>query len=328
MIASFKTNSTANLFFLFAYALILRWHSFLYPEIPVSQPTDGFLYLWLLKLLSSVGESAPVLYPFLALVLTLSQAITFNHLINNRKLLPKPNYLPALAYVLITSIFPEWWTFSAVLVVNSFMVWAWAMLNNLFNHPRPKAQVFNAGLLIGIASFIYFPAIAFSLLIIFALITLRPFNLSEWLVGIMGLATPYYFLFAFLFLGNNWNPFTYLPSLSVNLPDVQQDIWSWMAIVLLVVPFFFSGFYIQSNMLKMLIQVRKSWSLMLFYLIIALFIPFINFEPNFKLWTLCALPLAAFHGYTFFSAEKKWLPLVLHWLFVALALGLNIGASF
>lgn len=327
MIASFKTNSNANIFFLFAYALVLKWHSFLYPQIPVAQPTDGFLYAWLLQFLSPAGESAPVMYPFLVLILTLSQAITFNHLINNKKLLPKPNYLPALAYILITSIFPEWWLFSSILIINSLMVMVWAMLSSLFNHPRPKAQVFNAGLIVGVASFFYFPAIGFSVLILSALIILRPFNLSEWLVAILGVITPYYFLFAFLFLADTSNPLTYLPSISFSLPDVQQDIWSLGAMVLLAIPFFVSGFYIQNHMLRMLIQVRKSWGLMLLYLIITLLIPLVNFAPNFQRWILCAVPLAAFHGYTYFSAEKKWLPIVLHWIFVAVALGLNIGTG-
>ena len=185
----------------------------------------------------------------------------------------------------------------------------------------------NAGLVIGIASFLYFPAIGFSILIFFALVTLRPFHLSEWLVGILGIVTPYYFLFAFLFLGNTSNPLTYLPSVSVSFPKFQQDIWAWGAIVLLIVPFLISGFYIQGNILRMLIQVRKSWSLMLFYLLITLLIPFVNFASTFEYWILCALPFAAFHGYTFFYAEKKWLPVALHWLFVAFALGLNIWIS-
>ena len=88
MIAYFKTNSPVNVFLLFAYALILKWYSFLHPHVPVPQPTDGFLYLRLLNFLSPAGQSAPVIYPFIVLVLTLTQAISFNNLINNEKLLP------------------------------------------------------------------------------------------------------------------------------------------------------------------------------------------------------------------------------------------------
>jgi len=111
---------------------------------------------------------------------------------------------------------------------------------------------------------------------------------------------------------------------SISLPRFQQDLWAWAAIVLMIIPFLISGFYIQGNMLRMLIQVRKSWGLMLTYLVISIFIPFINSTSTFEYWILCALPFAAFHAYTFFYIEKRWIAAILHWLFVAFILALNI----
>lgn len=324
MINSFKTNSPVNVVLLLAYAFILKWYSFLHPYIPRPQVTDGFLYHKFLNFLAPAGQVVPVIYPLVVWVLTLTQAITFNNIVNNEKLLPRPNYLPAVSYILITSLFPEWNQLSSTLIVNSLMVSVWAILSRLFNHPRPKSQLFNAGIIVGLASFFYFPAIGFSILLFAALINLRPFHFSEWLVALLGILTPYYFLFAFIFLSGSWNPLTYLPSVSVSFPKFLQDIWAWGGIMLLVVPFLISGFYIQHHILRMLIQVRKSWSLMLVYLLIALFIPFINFTSTFEYWILCALPFAAFHGYTSFYAEKKWLPIVLHWVFVIFILALNI----
>ncbi|HRN58050.1 MAG TPA: hypothetical protein PLL71_16440, partial [Agriterribacter sp.] len=116
MTGAFKTNNPVNILLLLAYAFVLKWHAFVYPHIPAPQATDGFLYLKLLNFLSPAGQSLPVIYPFIVLALTLTQAITFNSLINNEKLLPKPNYLPAMAYMLITSLFPEWWQLSPALI--------------------------------------------------------------------------------------------------------------------------------------------------------------------------------------------------------------------
>lgn len=324
MIGSFKTNSPLNIVFLLVYGFVLKAYAFLHPHIPEAQATDGFLYHRFLAFLAPFGNAVPIIYPVIALVLILTQAISFTSFINNQKLLPKSTYLPALAYVMITSLFPEWWQLSSTLIVNSLLVWAWAKLSNLFNNPKPKTAIFNASMIIGLTSFLYFPALGFIILVFFALISMRPFQLSEWLIAILGLLTPYYFLFAILFLAGNWNPLTYLPSISISIPKFQYDMWAWVAIVLLVVPFLVSLFYIQGNLLKMLIQVRKSWGLMLVYLIIALLIPFINFASSFEYWILCALPFAAFHAYTYISAEKKWFPVVLHWLYVAFIIALNI----
>lgn len=324
MIGAFKTNSPLNIIFLLIYGCVLKFSAFLHPHIPVAQATDGFLYHRFLNFLAPFGKDFPIIYPIIVLVLVLWQAISFTNFINNQKLLPKATYLPAMAYVLITSLFPEWWQLSSALIVNSLLVWVWANLSSLFNSPKPKTIVFNASMVIGLTSFLYFPALAFIILVFFALISMRPFQLSEWVIAILGLLTPYYFLFSFLFLAGNWNPLTYLPSISVSIPKFQNDIWAWAAIVLLFIPFLISGFYIQGNILKMLIQVRKSWGLMLTYLIISLFIPFINFASSFEYWILCALPFAAFHAYTYFFAEKKWIPVIIHWLFVVFIIALNI----
>ncbi|MBS1748402.1 MAG: hypothetical protein JST63_00700 [Bacteroidetes bacterium] len=324
MIRYFQTNSPVNIVLLLVYAFLLKLYSFMHPHIPVAQATDGFVFVKLLVYLRTAGEFAPVIYPLIVLVLVLTQAIVFSNFLNKQKLLPKPNFLPAMAYVFITALFPEWWQLSSALIVNTLLVWVWASLSDLFNHSRPKALVYNTGLAVGITSFLYFPAIGFVVLIFFALIIMRPFQLSEWLIAVLGVLTPYYFLFAYLFLTKDWNPLTYLPSVSVSLPQFQQDIWAWMAIVLIIIPFLISGFYIQGNMLRMLIQVRKSWSLMLVYLFISMLIPFMNVVPGFEYWILCALPFAAFHAYTYFYAEKKWIPIVLHWLFVAFIVALNV----
>lgn len=327
MIGYFKSSNPVNFVFLLVYAFVLRWHSIIFPHIPVPQATDGFLYLKLLAFLKPVGDALPLIYPLIVIALTVLQAVILNNRIVNEKLLAKQNYLPALAYLFITSFFPEWWQLSSALIINSLMVWVWGMLTRLYNNPRPKALVFNAGMVVSIASFLYFPALGLLLLIFSALIIFRPFQISEWLVAILGLLTPYYFLFAFLFLGNNWNPLIFLPAISISVPEFpafQQDWWRLVAVVLLIIPFFISGFLIQGNILRMLIQVRKSWSLMLFYLIICILIPFINFTPVFEYWILCALPFAAFHSYTFFYTSKKWLQETLHWLIVAFILSLNL----
>lgn len=324
MTGTFKTSSPVNIIYLLLYAFLLKIYSFLHPHIPVAQGTDGFLYHKILNFLSPAGNAAPIIYPLIVLVLTLTQALSFNSIINNEKLLSKPSYLPAMAYVLATALFPEWWQLSSSLVINTLLIAVLGILAKLFNSNNPKTHVFNAGMIVGVASFFYFPAIAFILLIFFGLMILRPFSLSEWLVAILGVFTPYYFLFGILFLMNNWNPLTYLPSISVSIPRFQQDLWATGGIALLIIPFLIGGYYIQKNILRMLVQVRKSWYLMLLFLVITLLVPFINFSSTFEYWILCALPFAAFHSSAYSYADKKWIAIGLHWLMVFFIVALNI----
>ncbi|MBL0355678.1 MAG: hypothetical protein IPP72_01780 [Chitinophagaceae bacterium] len=109
-----------------------------------------------------------------------TQAIIFNQLANGQKLLQKPNYLIAMSYLLITSLFKEWNMLSAPLIVCSMLVWVWARMSSLNHAKNVKGALFNIGIVIGLSTFFYFPSIAFAALIIFGLVVIRPLS---WLNG-------------------------------------------------------------------------------------------------------------------------------------------------
>jgi hypothetical protein len=323
VVGLFRTNNPLSIVVLFFYGLVLKFSSFADPHIPVAQPTDGFLYHTLLWYLQGIGNRTPVIYPIFTYLLVFTQAITLNNLIINQRLLPKSNFLPAMSYLLITSFFPEWWQLSSTLIVNTMLVWVWARMSILFHNVKAKLLLFNIGVVLGICSFFYFPSLAFVILMIIALLITRAFRITEWLVGLLGITTPYYFLFAYLYLSNKWDPKAFIPSISLSYPQFQQTIWAWGAMLLLIIPFLISGFYIQRDILRMLIQVRKSWSLLLLYLLTALMVPFINTTSTFEYWILCAVPFAVFHANTFFNSRRALFHNTLYWVMVIFILALN-----
>ncbi len=150
--------------------------------------------------LNKVAGQLPAVYAVIAFLLLYTQAITFNQLANGQKFMQKPNYLTAMSYLLITSLFKEWNMLSAPLIVGSLMVWVWAKMSALNNTKNVTGTLFNTGIVIGIATFFYFPSIAFAALIIFGLVIIRPFKLAEWMVSLLGILTPWYFLLSFVFL--------------------------------------------------------------------------------------------------------------------------------
>ena len=77
------------------------------------------------------------------------------------------------------------------------------------------------------------------------------------------------------------------------------------------------NFFIQQNFRRQLIQARKSWNLIFLYLLVALFVPFVNATHTFDYWILCAVPLSAFLGAAFLYPARNWFPWLLHWLMVA-----------
>ena len=322
MTGTFKANNPYNTFLLLVYGLLLKLPMFLHPTIPTPQQTDGFLFKTLLGQISIIGNSVPAIYPIISFLLLYTQAVTFNKLSNDQRLMQKPNYLTGMAYLLITSLFKEWDILSAPLIVNTLLIWVWANMSGLYNNKNAKSTLFNIGMIIGISTFFYFPSIAFSLLIIAGLTVTRPFKLSEWLIALLGIFTPYYFLLAYVFLTDKWKGYK-LPGFSVSLPKFYESRWALAAIIIVLVATTIGLFYIQQNFRRQLVQTRKSWNLVFLYFLVAVFIPFINTSHSFQYWILCAVPLSAFVASAFLYPQKKWFPLLLHWLMVGFVIAFS-----
>jgi hypothetical protein len=313
---TFKANNPYNNFLLLVYGLLLKLHMFLHPVIPVEQKTDGFLFKALLAQLSGIGKTIPAIYPIIAFVLLYMQAIVFNKLVSDQRLMPRSNYLTAMSYLLVTSLFTEWNVLSASLIINTLLIWVWARMSALYNSPNPKTTLFNIGIAIGVCTFFYFPSIAFALLIVFGLAITRPFKLAEWLIALLGIITPYYFVLAIAFLTDRLKNYSF-PGIAFSYPKFYDSNWALAAIIIVLFATIVGLYYMQKNFLRQLVQSRKSWQLVFLYFLVAISIPFINATYTFQYWILCAVPLSAFVACAFLYPEKKWFPSWLHWIMVA-----------
>lgn len=314
MIGIFKQKNPGNALLLVVYALVLKFSMFLHPAAPILYPEDNYLYRLILRALDAVFHQAALPYAILSFLIIFAQATLFNRICNHNKLLPKPNFLPGMSYILITSLLPEWNHFSAPLLVNSVMIWVWYSMTELYNSQRPVSSIFNIGVWTGVVSLLYMPAMAFLLLVLFGLITMRPFRIREWLIGVLGFTFPYYFLFLILYLTGQWSWMKIVPHIVFTVPAIPSIIWTTLGIFWLVVPFIIGGYFVQKNLNKVLIQIRKNWSLLLLYLMVAVIIILINHADSYENWVVMAPAFAAFHAAAYYYPVRKTGPLILHWL--------------
>ncbi len=321
MIGIFKQKNPANILLLLVFGVLIKLPMFLHPHTPVVRSGDGVLFKVILKLLEPTGKLNPSLYPILAFGLLFLQAIMLTRFINTQRMMSRPTFFPGMAYMLITSLLPEWNYFSAPLIVNTILLFVLSGLFKIYNQPNAKGTIFNIGLALGIASFLFFPSITFVVWILLALAVMRPFRLNEWVLCILGITTPFYFYAIYLFINDEWSWQHLWPYFSVGLPSIKQSVWLAGSAFLLVVPFLGGGYYVQDNLRKMLIQVRKGWSLLLLYLLGAIFIPFVNSSDTFENWVMAAIPFAAFHACTYLYSTLRIVPLLLFWLTVAFVIG-------
>ncbi|MEO6584191.1 MAG: DUF6427 family protein [Ferruginibacter sp.] len=319
MIGIFKANSPTNNFILFIYGFILKLPLFLLSGLPVVQQPDGFIYRLLLKGLQAVGQNFHFIYSLIAYVLLFTQAISLNKIVTNQRLLYKPSYLAAMAYLLITSLFSEWHQFSSPLILNSLLIWVFGQLCKLHSNQHPKAILFNIGAALGLATFFYFPVIAFVLLLAVGLLITRPFKPAEWIMAVMGMLTPYYFMFSWLYLSNKLADYK-LPDFGLTIPQLKSSTWAYVAIALLLILVVAGMYFIQVNFRKQLVQSRKSWGLTFLYLLVALLVPFINETDNFQYWIVAAAPIAVIGAAAFLYPERNWFAAGMHWAMVAISI--------
>jgi hypothetical protein len=323
VIGIFKQKASANALLLFIYALVLKFPLFLHPFPPVLHAEDNYLYRFVLSALNSVFGHTSLPYAILSFIILFSQATLLNSICNYHKMLPRANFLPAMCYILLTSLLPDWGHFSAPLLVNSIMIWCWYRMVALYNSPSPVTAIFNIGIFLGVATLLYVPAIAFLMLLFFALLIMRPFRLQEWFIGLLGFTSPYYFLILVLYFAHqlHWN--NLIPHIRFTFPAIPGSIWIIASISLLVIPFIVGGVYVQNNLNKMLIHVRKSWSLLLAFLIAAILVIIINKAGSYENWIVTAMPFAVFHSAAYYYPVNRIFVNALHWVSFSVAIVIN-----
>lgn len=316
MTGIFRANNPLNTFLLFVYGLFLKFFWLLHPQIPLVEQSDGFLYNDILKAIKPGLDQYPALYFFLAYLLLFTQAVSINHIVISRRLMQKPNYLPAMSYLLITSFFPPWNIFSSVLIVNTILIWIWAKLSNLNNNQNPKATLFNIGIAIGICSFCYLPCLVFALFVIITLVIIRPPKMAEWLITCIGVLTPWYFLGAWLFFTNLLYSF-HVTGIGISHPFYKPALMEIIGVSLIGFAIFTGALFVQSSASKQILQVRKNWGLLFLLLLISIGIPFLDLNGSINYWLMSLIPAAAIISCAFFYPRLKWGPAILHWLMVA-----------
>ncbi len=313
MVGIFRQKNPGNNLLLLVYGLVLKFGILLRPLPPLRQEEDHYLYNLILRLLDPLHLPA-FFYGIVAFLLIFVQTMLINRICTDQKMLPKPNYLPGMAYMLLSSLFIEWNHFSAPLIINTFLILMFYRMINLYNTNHPLSSIFNMGALMGIVTLLYQPAIFYVLMIPLALFIMRPFRVREWLTGFLGLTAPYYFLALEPLFTNRWNWNYLVPSVHIDFPAMPSSIFVTLSIILLILPFIAGGYFVQMNLNKMLIQIRKGWSLLLLFLIISMFIILVNGGVNYVNWMFGLMPLAAFHAATYYYPKNKVIPVVLHWV--------------
>lgn len=304
MIRFFSGANPLNLLVLFFLGIILSINAFRHPSIPLTNETDGWLYQWLMNLLSLPGKNIPFIYPLFSYLLIYLQAVMLNAYTNQKRVYPSLHLLTAFSVVFLASLMPEWGQWSPLILVNTILVWIWPRLTHLSHSEKPMIDIFNAGFAVAVCSFIYFPSIFLFPIVLLAMVVSRPFRFTELLVSIIGLLLPFYLFFVFQYV------FSGQIELSPLFRRVQWKIpWNssftlndWIRYVLLAIPVLAGITKNRAAIARMVVHTRTTWTLNALLLVVSLLLVFLNGTPTST--AICFLPFI-FYLTAFYSLGKS-----------------------
>ena len=207
-------------------------------------------------------------------------------------------------------------------VSNKFLI-------SLFKNDFPVSALFDSGFVTGIASLIYFPAFVLIPFLLTTLIVLRPFRIKEWLITLIGIILPYFFVSTYMFWNHELVPFwkKYLSHFHGIHPQIL--IVNQLPLLILGVSVFafliLSLLKLRSNYRKNIIRTRNYQQIFLILLIYGAGWLVLCEKIELIHFTFLLIPVSVFCSYYFVAAKKIWIYEYALWAFVAVILWNHLG---
>lgn len=314
MISLLKQKIPINIFIVFVLGIVLKILIFSSATIPITFETDSYLFIQLVELLNSLFFGKGIMFAIATYLLLYSQALQLNNFLSEKSIVRQSGYLPAMSYILISSLVPEWNYFSASLLCNSFILFILSEVSIIGERGKSKTAFFNVGLAVGLSIFLYSPALILVLWLFCGFIIMRSFKFNTGLICLLGIATPFYFYSVYLFFVDQFSWLLVLPEMNSATAFKAPSGWLMGSSLLLGVPFLMGGFLVRNNFRQTLVSVRNNWNFLLLLLLFALAIPFLNSKSNidYQLFFLMIIPVSTFHSYVYLSTPT-WFSSILFW---------------
>jgi hypothetical protein len=230
-------------------------------------------------------------------------------------------FLPALIYILISGLFPQYQLLNPAIISAMFLMLALRRIMVAYRVQGTAYSFFDAGILIGTGSLFYANLIWFGILIIIGIAILRTGNIKEIAISFIGLVTPFILTFGIYYvIGRDLKDL--LSLLDYNLFGKQAN---YVFTRLMITTIIYLGFctllsivYLLGVMNTKKIKSRKTYSLFIWIFLIAVGIYFILPAVSVEIVWITGIPLSYFLTHYFLYIKKKYLPEILLSLLIIL----------
>ncbi len=257
----------------------------------------------------------------LGYLLVCSQCLHLNTILNKYEVLYKASYLPALFFLLFSAILPQFVVFHPLLFVNTIMLFVFEKILRLYKSNQPLALDFDACLLISMASLFYFPAALFAFLFFISLSILKPFSWRDWVVGLLGLLTPYFFTFVIFFLKDQWREFLdFILSTPIREKMEIKDLVpkGYQLTILVAGAFFLAALLkLRNNFYKNDIRTRNFQQVIIIFILTSAGSALLTRENMLFKLNVMTIPFSVIVSNYFLSIKKRWWAEILFYMLLA-----------
>lgn len=321
MVRFFAKNDIIAIIALFFYTALIKLYVLFYPVYYTAAPVDSYLG----HVLSYALDGRSILIYLLTVLLTFFQGAHINILTNNSRMYYSQSGYAGLFYVLLTSLSPDHMAVSPPLIAMSFFLFAVQSVFSVYKKANVATQIFNAALLVSIATIIYPPCMIMFLVLFIELFLLRSLKLKEQLQYLCGFLVVIWIVgVAFHYAGvltlSVLSQFSIGGSLGMFLVNTPDETIILVSIGLLCL-FIMLNYY--SYFKKKEIETRKKIEFLFWIMISSLItvLVFSGMQPHFVIFLM--LPISILMAITLHTVGQKGRVELIHFTMLILVLFLQ-----
>ena len=253
------------------------------------------------------------------------QCIYVNKIVVNQKIISVNSLFPALFYFLLLTCFPQSIQWSPILISLGFTLFALKKILTLYLNKEAYPTIFNASVMIGISTIIHPPFIIFAPIILIGMSIFSQIEWRHWILSLVGFMTPWLIfytlvssnIFANLNLDYIFSSFQ-TSKVSTSIDSTTINYGNYLTLCFLLIIILFAMFELIIGLKHKNIKARKSYILLLWFLLLGMIFTQISYCPIFLSYGCLAIPLSAIiSNYFYYNKNYIWLNSILI-IFIAL----------
>ena len=317
-------GSGPGVIFLIAVTCVAVWLGAFFHHAAVSATINDSGRMPLYELLLKVVGPNARLQATISLLLVAVMAFLLVNFNTTSFFINERTYLPALIYVLAGGLFPEYESLNPAIPASLFLMLAVVRIVDGYRKPGVANNFFDAGILISTGSLFYASLIWFGVLVIIGIILIRTVSVSEILISVFGLLTPYLLTFAIWYVADKdlralvslIRNCLFVPSEGYFFPRLTIAALTFSSIMVIVSLAFLFG-----NLNNKKIKSRKTFSLLIWLFLISLTVYILMPPVSVEMIWIIAIPASYFLTHYFVFKKKKLFPeIFLSLLFILAAI--------